>query len=137
MAQLPVSESSLLIRTDFDDNAAWLELRAEAEEANADGFAANVEAVDDPGWSGVDWMALREAVPAEDRQVEVLFIADSEALAEDYPIQVVDLSGDGHEPFRCAAGRLWMVENNLNLANMDWDEFADAVDPDGIFRGFE
>jgi hypothetical protein len=27
------------------------------------------------------------------------------------------------------------VENNLSLANMDFDEFADAVDADGVFRG--
>jgi hypothetical protein len=27
------------------------------------------------------------------------------------------------------------VENNLNIANMDWQEFAAAVDEDGVFRG--
>jgi hypothetical protein len=32
---------------------------------------------------------------------------------------------------------MWSVENNLSLANMDFDEFADAVDAAGIFRGFE
>jgi hypothetical protein len=31
---------------------------------------------------------------------------------------------------------LWGVENNLNIANMGWEEFADAVDEDGTFRGF-
>ena len=30
----------------------------------------------------------------------------------------------------------WSVENNLSIANMDWEEFADAVDDAGIFRGF-
>jgi len=28
------------------------------------------------------------------------------------------------------------VENNLSIANMDFSEFADNVDKDGIFRGF-
>jgi hypothetical protein len=28
------------------------------------------------------------------------------------------------------------IENNLSLANMDFEEFAEAVDPDGVFRGF-
>jgi len=28
------------------------------------------------------------------------------------------------------------IENNLLLANMDFVEFADHVDKDGIFRGF-
>jgi hypothetical protein len=30
---------------------------------------------------------------------------------------------------------LWAVENNLKIANMDWQEFAAAVDEDGVFRG--
>lgn len=31
---------------------------------------------------------------------------------------------------------LWGIENNLSIANMDFDEFADAVDEDGVFRDF-
>jgi hypothetical protein len=27
--------------------------------------------------------------------------------------------------------------NNLNIANMDWQEFAAAVDEDGVFRGLD
>jgi len=34
------------------------------------------------------------------------------------------------------AHELWSVDNNLNLANVDWDEFADNVDRAGVFRGF-
>lgn len=29
-----------------------------------------------------------------------------------------------HRPFRVVPGVLWSVENNINLANMDWEEFA-------------
>jgi hypothetical protein len=39
-------------------------------------------------------------------------------------------------PFRCIPAEMWGVENNLNIANMDWEDFADEVDADGIFRGF-
>jgi hypothetical protein len=28
------------------------------------------------------------------------------------------------------------VENNLNIANMDWEELAGAADDDGVSRGF-
>jgi hypothetical protein len=28
------------------------------------------------------------------------------------------------------------VENNLSIANMDFIDFAESVDEDGIFRGF-
>jgi hypothetical protein len=31
---------------------------------------------------------------------------------------------------------MWGVENNLSLANMDWEDFAATVDEDGVFRGF-
>lgn len=37
-------------------------------------------------------------------------------------------------PFVSSA--LWSVENNINLANMDWPEFASSVGEDGVFRGF-
>jgi len=30
----------------------------------------------------------------------------------------------------------WSIENNLSGANMDFDEFANAVGDDGVFRGF-
>jgi hypothetical protein len=38
--------------------------------------------------------------------------------------------------FRCIPPELWGIDNNLNIANMDWAEFADAVDENGVFRGF-
>jgi hypothetical protein len=31
---------------------------------------------------------------------------------------------------------LWSIENNISLGNMDWEEFAEAADYDGVFRGF-
>jgi hypothetical protein len=31
---------------------------------------------------------------------------------------------------------MWNIENNLSLANMIFDEFAMAVNHDGVFRGF-
>jgi hypothetical protein len=32
---------------------------------------------------------------------------------------------------------MWGVENNLSVANMDFHEFADNVEDDGVFRGFK
>jgi hypothetical protein len=31
---------------------------------------------------------------------------------------------------------MWGVENNLSVSNMGFEEFADKVDQDGVFRGF-
>jgi hypothetical protein len=52
------------------------------------------------------------------------------------PILVIDLAYETGRPFRVIPGQLWAVENNLSLANMDYSEFVDNVDPDGVFRGF-
>jgi hypothetical protein len=38
--------------------------------------------------------------------------------------------------FRVIPSEMWSVENNLSVANMDFYEFADNVDLDGVFRGF-
>jgi len=140
--------SSLLVRTDFTSDDAWAQVSGEAQRENADGFRAYLELVSDPAFDGASWQAVKAAVPANEAGVSVLFVADSEALTSpDHPILVVDLSDTflspeefpeiaGRAPFRCVPSELWSVDNNLNIANMDWEEFADAVDPSGVYRGF-
>ncbi|MFC5219718.1 DUF6924 domain-containing protein [Streptomyces coerulescens] len=43
---------------------------------------------------------------------------------------------EGYDELRVIAEELWSIENNISLANMDWEEFVDAADDDGVFRGF-
>ena len=68
-----------------------------------------------------------------------MFIGDGKTLSSpDRPIVVVDLLDDGGKtPFRSIPSGIWSIDNNLNIANMDWEEFAGAADEDGIFRGFD
>jgi len=49
---------------------------------------------------------------------------------------VMDLSTERGRAFRVIPSEIEGVENNLSLANMDFEEFANAADPDGVFRGF-
>ena len=49
---------------------------------------------------------------------------------------MVDLWEQPGRTFRVIPTEAWGVQNNLPIANMDFSEFADRVDPDGIFRGF-
>ena len=37
---------------------------------------------------------------------------------------------------RAVMPEMWGIENNLSIANMDFDDFADAVDGNGVHRGF-
>ena len=40
------------------------------------------------------------------------------------------------QTFRVIPSELWSVENNLSLANMDFEEFAGAAGAEGVFLGF-
>jgi hypothetical protein len=138
MPTLPRSGSSLLVRTDFTSDDAWDLVIDEAQREYEDGFRAYVEPVSDPAFDGLTWEAVKAAAPVNDHGASVLFVADSTSLtAPDHPILVVNLLDSSNSlPFRCIPSELWGVENNLNIANMDWGEFARAVDEGGTFRGF-
>lgn len=38
--------------------------------------------------------------------------------------------------FRALPSEVNGIESNLSIANMDWEDFAESVDDDGVFRGF-
>ncbi len=140
---------TLLVRTDFTDDDAWNQVRDEAtREYGPDGFRAYIEPVSDPEWDGASWEAVKAAAPAGDEGPSVLFIADSTTLASpEHPVLVVDLQDKilstaefpeiaGRTPFRCVPPALWDVENNLSIANLDWEDYADRCEG-GLYRGFE
>jgi hypothetical protein len=149
IATLPATDdATLLVRTYFDDPAAWQRLIAALTTPSPlDGFLAVVHIVDDSAYEGLSPVQLVALVP-ESAPEEVLFIADRVSLDhEEGPILAVprvpihwddelrSYYSDRPE-FRIAVNELWGVENNLRLGNMDWTEFSNSTDPDGIHRGF-
>lgn len=52
------------------------------------------------------------------------------ALAATAPVD------SGGRTFRIIPSEMWGIENNLSIANMDFRDFADSADADGVFRGF-
>jgi hypothetical protein len=134
---LPVSNCSLVVRSTSANEARWNGLIEALNKASDDGFTAHVEFVDDPTWYGATPELLRDSVSEHNIMASVLFMADEQTLADtDFPIVCVDLAYRSPE-FRCIATELWGVENNLNISNMDWEDFADSTDERGIFRGFK
>jgi hypothetical protein len=138
MATLP--SASVLVRTWFGDDSAWDSLVLEVRTPSDDDFLANVTVVNDPAFEGLSAEALREQQPGG---AIVSFLADEATLTSvGHPVLAVwvlpDRAGDRPEPrpFRVAPFALWSVENNINLANMDWEDFASSVDGDDVFRGF-
>jgi hypothetical protein len=136
MKTLPETENALLLRTDFSDESAWVAL-CEAIQApqTADEFRACVTPVSDPAYDGANVDEI-VAGPSASHHGFVL-VADRRALTD--PERSVLVVERAHEPgrtFRVIASEAWSVENNLSLANMDFEEFADNAGPDGVFRGF-
>lgn len=136
MPKWPDTDNPVLLRTDFSDEAAWAALCEAARSPSEEGFQANVDCVSDRSFDGLSV----EPVAASARKASgqtFAFIADRLTLTDpERPVLVVDLSHEPGRTFRVIPSQLWAVENNLSLANMDYAEFADHVDPDGVFRGF-
>jgi hypothetical protein len=142
MKSLPPALETLLVRTDFSDEAAWQRLRTVVTTPDEEhGFLASLHIVDDSAYRDLAAEQVVALAPAEEN---LLIVADQPALTgTEMPLLALCLSGDdgdGGEPgcdeLRVAAQQLWSIENNISLANMDWEEFVAAADDDGVFRGF-
>jgi hypothetical protein len=132
LKKIPNTENSLVLRTDFADEAAWKALGAAIQRPVGD-FQARVSLLSDRVYEG----ATVEQIIASAADHAFVFIADRSALKDPaHPVLVVDLEDEPGRSFRVIPSEAWSVENNLSLANMGFDEFADAVDEDGVFRGF-
>ncbi|HUR95172.1 MAG TPA: hypothetical protein VMY76_11345 [Gemmatimonadales bacterium] len=135
MKPLSAGRDAPVIRTDFSDQAAWQQLREEIGRP-VDGFFAYVEFVDDPEYRGLDPAGLLALFPPGHHQ-GFAFIADGMTMTRpDHPLLVVDLRHAPGREFRAVPSAVQSIENNLSIANMDFEEFAGAVGDDGVFRGF-
>ena len=136
MKTLPQSDNSLLLRTDFSDDAKWDELCEAVQATSEEGFRASVDCVSDPAYDGLTVEQL-VALAQNDADRSFIFIGDRVALTDpEQPVLVVDLFDEPGRTFRVIPREMWSVENNLSIANMDYAEFAESADSDGVFRGF-
>jgi len=127
---------SLLLRTDFSDDAAWASLCEAVQLPSEEGFVANVQCVSDSAYSGLTVERLLALKPKESDH-SFIFIADVDCFTNaEHPILVVDLNWEPGRTFRVIPSEMWGVENNLSLSNMEFHEFADNAGTDGVFRGF-
>jgi len=137
MRRLPDSDQALVLRTDFSDRATWDAVRATIlEPVGPYRFYASVTFVDDPEYRDVSTgelldMARRSAFRT------FLIVADRLTMTHpEHPLLVVDLNREPGREFRALPSQIQAIENNLSIANMDFAEFANAADADGVFRGF-
>ncbi len=132
---LPITNSTPLVRTDFNDDAKWLEILRIINDPAAE-FHAFIELIEERKLADQTTIEVLSLLPAN-HQHAVIFIVDRETIGHpELPILAVDLMPDLSKTIRVIPRELWGIENNLSIANMDFDDFANSTDTDGIFRGF-
>lgn len=135
MKLIPETEKALVLRADFSDDAAW-EAVCEAITEPVGEFQAHVDFLDEREYHGIGANQLVALMP-QDSSRRFFFVVDLTTLSQpDHPVLCIDLRYEPGRTFRVIPSEMWSVENNLSLANMDFSEFANAVDSDGVFRGF-
>ena len=66
-----------------------------------------------------------------------MIIVDRTAITHpEHALLVLDLFEESGQIFRALPAAVQAIENNLSIANMDFAEFAENCDPEGVFRGF-
>lgn len=137
MKPLPNSKYPLVLRTDYSDPAAWRKIVSIIRKpVSVFKFLANVDFLDDSNYEDLDKSQLLDML-ARNYKHSFIFVVDRSTVASpEYPILVVDLYESPGREFRAIPSEIQGIENNLSIANMDFDEFARAVDEDGVFRGF-
>ncbi|HEU4811705.1 MAG TPA: hypothetical protein VFT00_06170, partial [Nocardioides sp.] len=96
---------------------------------------------------------LGRAFVATDAVSGYVVLADARSMSEavaggEITLDYVDLSISDPEDaeifhsfmgrtFRAVVPEISSIEANLSISNMNFHEFADGADPDGVFRGFE
>ncbi len=137
MKPFPDAEHPAVLRTDFTDDQTWSSLCGLiSSPIGKEGFLASVAFVDDPCFADVPPETLRDRIPGNHRH-SFIVIADRTTFAEtEQPLLVMDLLDQPGRMFRALPTRIQAIENNLSIANMGFEDFAEAADADGIFRGF-
>lgn len=129
--RIPATTDAPLIRTDFTDQPAWLNLIELVRSPQGD-FQANVQPVDDIAFEA---LTVAESAAAAPTGHTFLLLADGQALTSfEHSVAVVEVGTA--RTFRVLPAQVWSVENNLSLGNLDFTDFLNSTDTDGVFRGF-
>lgn len=134
MNKLPKLENPLVLRTTFSNPTAWKNFCEEVVKP-VDGFDVYLSFVDNAEYKDVSIEHLKALISEENDGF--LFIVDQKTLEDvEYPVLVVDLVDEPYASFRAVARQVGSIAANLSIANMDFFDFANCVDDDGVFRKF-
>ncbi|WP_329087168.1 MULTISPECIES: DUF6924 domain-containing protein [unclassified Streptosporangium] len=138
MDMLPKADALLVVRTDFSDQERWQAVRDSLGGIDEDGwakeFSDQVKVVEDHAYQSLTSQQLLALLP--DGYKDPLFvIADKVTIdSQEMPFLVIELSAEWE--MRVISSELPSIHANLSIGNMDFGEFAENADADGVFRGF-
>ena len=134
LAEILPHFGSLLLRTDGAHEAEWRAVVELSQRESPEGCRAGCHPVDDTELygAGPDDLLIR----LQGHRTFVIVADERALLGPAHPLLVLGVSPEPGRTFRVEPAALWSVENNLSISNMDFHEFADNVDDDGVFRGF-
>jgi len=148
-----------VIRCDYSDDRLWEIVKIQIATPRTDPlsgmeFTANIRCEEDLSFRNLSYLEIVRRLP-DDYPGFVLFLVDANCIQEqEHPLLVVGFSPKGQSSddfsrtpketpsedittFRAIPSAISSIENNLSIANMDFDDFSNSVDRDGVFRGFK
>ncbi|MCO8275517.1 hypothetical protein M1L60_33530 [Actinoplanes sp. TRM 88003] len=120
-----------MVRTDLSEDAAW---RSLCDAVTLGGGEWPVLFVDDAHWMGATAEEVRAAAATEGH-LDVVFLADSEALT-DPEHKLLAVAGPSEPELRVVPGWVMLLHGTVAVTGMSFGEFAAVADPAGVFRGF-
>ena len=130
-------EMPWLVRADFTDQTAWEDIcRAVLVDPDFPDEDPQLvfAVVDDRHLDGLTPARLLELEP---HRAGGYFLVDHHTISHpDRPVMAVDVVDEPGRSFRLIPSVVQAFAVNMLLANMDFDDFANGADADGIFRGF-
>lgn len=157
MTEIPVTQRTLLVRTDFSDDSAWQSVTAAVaavaphmmqflevlkianshlpDQGEFDPSSISVELLDDVCHSESTPEELLDKLPPEYPHA-ILFVFDSQSASQaDHTLLVIDLMEQRGRTFRTIPSEVQCIDSNLSLSNCDWEDITRDLDKSGVYRG--
>jgi hypothetical protein len=137
MKPIPETNNPLVLRTDFSNQAAWDSICTIIRKpVGSFRFRANVDFINELEYEDLTKDQLLGLLPKNYSHTFIILVDQTAISLHDHPLLIVDLYKRSGREFRAIPARIQSIQNNLCIANMDFEEFAEFVDSDGVFRGF-
>ncbi|MEO8050934.1 MAG: hypothetical protein ABI833_11005 [Acidobacteriota bacterium] len=127
-----------MIRAHLESRGAWeaiYGLIRAPQYLTSEPFYANVDLLDDCEFQNLSADDLLLRVPSDYPHSFLLAVGQLTVTHSEFPVLIIALKADRGRSFRAIPSQIQGIENNLSIANMDYFEFADCADDDGIFGG--